>query len=221
MSAISRRAARREAQAAAALGSKRVTNRQRGEKAPDVVPVRLPGGQLLGPEVKSRKALPRLITGALEQAIGYFGPPGDPGGDPLRVRGARWRGVRPAPLLRRPHRPRREGAPQAPPVAPASPHNPARALHHRGVGAPGSGRASWPRGAGHGPAGWLDLDITCDNGDSPYLRGDVEHRCGTLFCALTAAIVTLRGGDRGVTRERLHRREVGAGVEGVADERAS
>ncbi len=72
MSAQSTRAARRERQAAAALGTTRV-HRKRGERAPDVAPVRLSSGVVLGPEVKSRKRLPCLVTGALEQARRYFG----------------------------------------------------------------------------------------------------------------------------------------------------
>ena len=70
MSATSARAARREGQAAAALGSTRV-HRRRGESAPDVVPIVLPNGTRLQPEVKSRLHLPRLVVGALEQAEGY------------------------------------------------------------------------------------------------------------------------------------------------------
>lgn len=46
--------------------------RKRGEIAPDVTPIELPSGVHLGVEVKSRKALPKLITGALDQARGYF-----------------------------------------------------------------------------------------------------------------------------------------------------
>jgi hypothetical protein len=72
MSATSRRAARREEQAAAALGGKRV-HRRRGERAPDVAPIALPNGGRLGVEVKSRRRLPRLVVGALEQSRGYFG----------------------------------------------------------------------------------------------------------------------------------------------------
>ena len=62
--------ARRERGAAAALGSRRVI-RHRGESAPDVEPVVLPGGEVLQPEVKHRKRLPRLLAAALSQALGY------------------------------------------------------------------------------------------------------------------------------------------------------
>jgi hypothetical protein len=68
------RAARRERQAAALLGSRRVL-RSRYESAPDLEPVRLPCGELLSVEVKTRKALPSLLRKALAQAAGY-GPAG-------------------------------------------------------------------------------------------------------------------------------------------------
>ena len=71
MTAASRRGVRAEERAAAGLGTQRV-HRQRGERAPDLVPVRTAAGVLLGPEVKSRAKLPRLITSALEQAASYF-----------------------------------------------------------------------------------------------------------------------------------------------------
>lgn len=64
------RAARREREAAAALGSKRVL-RSRYESAPDVEPVVLPSGHTLSVEVKTRARLPALLTRALEQAAGY------------------------------------------------------------------------------------------------------------------------------------------------------
>lgn len=64
------RAARREREAAAALGSKRVL-RSRYESAPDVEPVVLPSGHTLSVEVKTRARLPALLTSALEQAAGY------------------------------------------------------------------------------------------------------------------------------------------------------
>lgn len=70
MSATSARAARRERQAARELGAERV-HRRRGERAPDVTPIRLPCGASLLAEVKSRVALPALIRHALEQAAGY------------------------------------------------------------------------------------------------------------------------------------------------------
>jgi hypothetical protein len=65
-----RRAANRERQAAAILGSRRVL-RSRYESAPDVEPVTLPSGIRLAVEVKTRARLPRLIAQALAQAKGY------------------------------------------------------------------------------------------------------------------------------------------------------
>lgn len=72
MTAAHARAARRERQTAAVLGSTRIT-RKRGERAPDVHPVTLPSGAVLLAEVKSRTKLPRLVRLALEQAQGYLG----------------------------------------------------------------------------------------------------------------------------------------------------
>lgn len=65
------RAARREREAAAVLGSTRV-HRRAGQSAPDVRAVRLESGAVLGPEVKTRARLPKLLTAALDQARGYF-----------------------------------------------------------------------------------------------------------------------------------------------------
>jgi hypothetical protein len=64
------RAARRERQAAEVLGSTRV-HRRRGERAPDVVPLRFENGTVVVPESKTRKRLPRWLIKALEQAAGY------------------------------------------------------------------------------------------------------------------------------------------------------
>lgn len=61
---------RREREAARALGSSRVV-RQRGQRAPDVAAITLPSGEVLQPEVKHRKRLPRLLAAALSQALGY------------------------------------------------------------------------------------------------------------------------------------------------------
>lgn len=71
MSAASAMGARAEERAARGLGSKRV-HRQRGERAPDVMPVRTASGVMLGPESKARARLPHLVTAALAQARGYF-----------------------------------------------------------------------------------------------------------------------------------------------------
>lgn len=80
MSAQSRRAANRERQAARALKTERVVFRPRYKPAPDVLPVRLPSGETLSPEVKTRKRLPKVITAALEQARRYC-----PSGIPVAV----------------------------------------------------------------------------------------------------------------------------------------
>ena len=64
------RAARREREAAALLGTKRV-HRSRYESAPDLEPVTLPSGHVLAVEVKTRAQLPKLLENALTQAAGY------------------------------------------------------------------------------------------------------------------------------------------------------
>ena len=69
MSRVSRRAARRELEAADAFGVKRV-RRARYESAPDIEPVVLSTGDVLV-EVKSRATLPVLLRDALDQAKGY------------------------------------------------------------------------------------------------------------------------------------------------------
>ena len=74
MAAQHRRAAAREREAAKLLGTKRV-RRSRFERAPDVEPIMLRDGSRLSVEVKTRRALPRLLVKALEQAEGY-GPSG-------------------------------------------------------------------------------------------------------------------------------------------------
>jgi hypothetical protein len=86
-----RRAARRERQAAALLGTTRV-HRGRYESAPDLEPVVLPSGVRLLAEVKTRSALPALVTKALDQAAGYAAPGDVPaavlsatGGEPVIV----------------------------------------------------------------------------------------------------------------------------------------
>lgn len=67
-----RRGARRELEAAKTLGTERV-HRGRGRcSAPDVKPVQLPDGRALGPEVKTRKRLPKLLVEGLAQARRYF-----------------------------------------------------------------------------------------------------------------------------------------------------
>lgn len=68
-----------EHRAALTLGGERV-KRRRGESAPDVRPVRLPNGELLQPECKTRRRLPRLVMAALDQARGYL-----PGAVPVAI----------------------------------------------------------------------------------------------------------------------------------------
>jgi hypothetical protein len=70
VTAAHRRAARREREAAAVLGSKRV-HRKRGQKAPDVVPIRFADGSVIVPEAKTRAKLPKWLKAALDQARGY------------------------------------------------------------------------------------------------------------------------------------------------------
>ncbi len=78
MSSVHRRAARREEQLAGVLESRRVKNRPRYQKAPDVVPLMLPSGLVIQPESKSKTRLPRWLLDAIEQAAGYT-----PGAIPL------------------------------------------------------------------------------------------------------------------------------------------
>ena len=70
MSASSRRAADRERQAAAILGTERI-KRSRFEKAADVKLVVLEDGTMLQPEIKTRKKLPTYLAKALAQAASY------------------------------------------------------------------------------------------------------------------------------------------------------
>lgn len=67
------RAARRERQAARALGTRRVV-RAIGESAPDAIPTRLPCGVVVQPEVKERAAPLRTVERWLSQAAGYASP---------------------------------------------------------------------------------------------------------------------------------------------------
>lgn len=61
------------------LGTRRV-HRSRYESAPDVEPVTLPDGTIVQPEIKTRAALPKLVTDALAQARCYA-----PGAVPLAI----------------------------------------------------------------------------------------------------------------------------------------
>ena len=67
------RAARREHQAAEAIGSTRV-RRDRGESAPDVMPARLPCGATVQLEVKERAAPLRTVARWLAQCERYALP---------------------------------------------------------------------------------------------------------------------------------------------------
>jgi hypothetical protein len=53
------------------LGTRRTTHRPRFEKAPDAMPIRLPDGNVLRPEVKTRGKLPKWMLKAIDQATGY------------------------------------------------------------------------------------------------------------------------------------------------------
>jgi hypothetical protein len=71
MAAPHARAARLEREAAAALGTTRVTRRPRYTPAPDMFCKRLANGETVQGECKSRKHAPKLVTDALEQARRY------------------------------------------------------------------------------------------------------------------------------------------------------
>jgi hypothetical protein len=71
VSATSRRAARREEEAARVLGTVRVRYRPRHVSAPDALPQRLPDGTVLQVEIKSTKRPPKRILDALDQARRY------------------------------------------------------------------------------------------------------------------------------------------------------
>lgn len=68
-----KRAARRERQAAKALGTERVL-RLIGESAPDALPAKLPSGAVLQPEVKERSKPVATIARWLAQAERYCAP---------------------------------------------------------------------------------------------------------------------------------------------------
>jgi hypothetical protein len=65
-----KRAFRREREAAKILGSRRI-HRAYGLSAPDLEPIQLASGETIVAEVKTRKRLPALLVGALEQARRY------------------------------------------------------------------------------------------------------------------------------------------------------
>jgi hypothetical protein len=70
VTAVHRRAARREQQLADALGVERVKRRPRFKRAPDVAPMRH-GPHVLQGDSKSRKRLPAWLWAAVEQAANY------------------------------------------------------------------------------------------------------------------------------------------------------
>jgi hypothetical protein len=80
MTAAHRRGARREQQTADVLRVERTKYRPRYQRASDTTPVRLPTGDTLQPEVKTRKRAPKLVLDALAKARGYL-----PGAIPLAV----------------------------------------------------------------------------------------------------------------------------------------
>lgn len=71
MSATSKRAARRELEAAQKLGTERVRFRPRYVAAPDILPVRLPSGDVLQAEIKTTKRAPKRVLDAIAQARRY------------------------------------------------------------------------------------------------------------------------------------------------------
>jgi hypothetical protein len=79
VSQTSRRAIAREREAAQTLGVERV-HRSRYQRAADTAAVRLPTGDTLQPEVKTRKRAPKLVLDALAQARRYL-----PGAIPVAI----------------------------------------------------------------------------------------------------------------------------------------
>jgi hypothetical protein len=71
VTAAHRRAARREREAAQALGTSRVRYRPRYQPAPDCVPIRLPDGTVITPESATRGHLPRWLLAKVAQARRY------------------------------------------------------------------------------------------------------------------------------------------------------
>lgn len=68
MSAPSQRADRAEIFVARALGAERGGGSRKGESVADVLPVRLPNGELVVCEVKSRPRAPVFVVDTIEQA---------------------------------------------------------------------------------------------------------------------------------------------------------
>ena len=71
MTSAHTRAARREREAARILGAERTRYRARYQTAADMTAVRLPSGDLLQAECKTRARLPRWIVDGLRQAARY------------------------------------------------------------------------------------------------------------------------------------------------------
>lgn len=71
MSRASKLGDRAEARAARVLGTKQLGGKNKGRRVADLAPVRLADGRLLQAEVKARKAHPKFLDAALEQARRY------------------------------------------------------------------------------------------------------------------------------------------------------
>ena len=71
MSAVARRAARREQEAANLLRTERVKHRPRFASMPDMKPIRLKDGNVLVCDAKTRRKLARWIVDGLAQARRY------------------------------------------------------------------------------------------------------------------------------------------------------
>jgi hypothetical protein len=80
MTCVHRRAARRELEGARILGVERKRYRQRYERAPDMAAVRLPSGDVLQPDAKTRGKLAKWIVEGLAQAGSYT-----PGAIPMLI----------------------------------------------------------------------------------------------------------------------------------------
>jgi hypothetical protein len=80
MSAVHRRAARRELQGARILGVERTRYRGRYESAPDMSPVRLSSGDVIQPDSKTRGKLPKWIVDGFAQCERYT-----PGAVPMLI----------------------------------------------------------------------------------------------------------------------------------------
>lgn len=71
MSRASSKGAAFEREVARATAGERVTFRPRFEPAPDILPIALPGGELIQIECKRRKRVPAYVTAGLAQCRRY------------------------------------------------------------------------------------------------------------------------------------------------------